>query len=144
MNTPRNNGGTLTSTNLAAATLYARQQADAGRVEPGTKAFDDLLNTIRHINNWDIKSSTIPDAPVTGGSALVQKSRMYNLEGQWNLSDKVKYFDLLIGGDARIYEIIPDGNNFVDFSRPIDERNKPVSIDGKVSDSSDFGKTCIL
>lgn len=135
-----NNGGTLTSTNLAAATLYARQQADAGRVEPGTKAFDDLLNTIRHINNWDIKSGTIPDAPVTGGSALVQKSRMYNLEGQWNLSDKVKYFDLLIGGDARIYEIIPDGNNFVDFSRPIDERNKPVSVDGKVSDSSDFGK----
>jgi iron complex outermembrane recepter protein len=30
---------------------------------------------------------------------------------------------LLIGGDARIYEIIPDGNNFVDFSRPIAERN---------------------
>ena len=32
----------------------------------------------------------------------------------------------MIGGDARIYEIIPDGNNFVDFSRPIAERNKPL------------------
>ena len=25
----------------------------------------------------------------------------------------------------RLYDIIPDGNNFVDFSRPIGERNKP-------------------
>ncbi|MFT3700992.1 MAG: TonB-dependent receptor [Agriterribacter sp.] len=134
-----NNGGELNSSNLAAATQYARQQADAGRVEPGTKAFNDLFNTIRHINNWDIKSSAIPDAPVTGGSALIQKSRMYHLEGQWDLSSKVKIFNLLIGGDGRIYEIIPDGNNFVDFSRPIDERNKPVSVDGKVPDSSNFG-----
>jgi iron complex outermembrane receptor protein len=30
------NGGALTNANLAAATAYARQQADAGRVEPGT------------------------------------------------------------------------------------------------------------
>ena len=26
----------------------------------------------------------------------------------------------------RLYEIIPDGNNFVDFSRPISERNKQL------------------
>lgn len=133
------NGGALTSSNLADATIYARRQADAGRVEPGTKAFNDLVNTIRHINNWDIKSSTIPDAPVTGGAALIQKSHMYHAEGQWDLSRRVKYFNLLIGADARVYEIIPDGNNFVDFSRPIDERNKPVEINGKVPDSSNFG-----
>lgn len=119
------NGG-LTSANLAAATKYARQQADAGRAEPGTRYFDSLVNVIRHINNWDIKSSAIPDAPVTGGAALVQKSRMYHTEAQWDLSSKIRVFDLLIGGDARVYEVIPDGNNFVDFSRPIDERNKPL------------------
>ena len=134
-----NHGGALNSGNLADATIFARQQADAGRVEPGTKEFNDLVNTIRHINNWDIKSSAIPDAPVTGGAALIQKSRMYHAEGQWDLSRHVKYFNLLIGGDARIYEIIPDGNNFVDFSRPIDQRNKPVMVDGKVPDSSNFG-----
>jgi iron complex outermembrane recepter protein len=132
--------GALNSANLAAATQYARQQADASRVVPGRQAFEDLKNTITKINNWDIKSSAIPDAPVTGGSALVQKSNMYHVEGQWDLSKKVKLFDLLIGADARVYEIIPDGNNFVDFSRPIDERNKPVVVDGKVPDSNDFGK----
>jgi outer membrane receptor protein involved in Fe transport len=134
------NGGALTSANLAAANQYARAQADASRVVPGTQAFEDLKNTIRGINNWDIKSGTIPDAPVTGGSALVQKSNLYHLEGQWDLSEKTKIFDLLVGADARVYEVIPDGNNFVDFSRPIDERNKPVEIDGKVPDSSNFGK----
>ena len=131
--------GALNSANLAAATQYAREQADASRVVPGTQAFEDLKNTITKINNWDIKSSAIPDAPATGGSALVQKSNMYHVEGQWDLSKKVKIFDLLIGADARVYEIIPDGNNFVDFSRPIDERNKPVVVDGKVPDSNDFG-----
>ena len=131
--------GGLTSDNLAAATQYARQLADAGRVQPGTPEFDALKNTITKINNWDIKSSAIPDAPVTGGAALMQKSRMYHNEAQWDLSKYVKVFDLLIGGDARVYEVIPDGNNFVDFSRPIDERNKPVMVDGKVPDSNNFG-----
>jgi outer membrane cobalamin receptor len=120
------NGGTLTSANLAAANDYARKTADAGRVEPGTQAFEDLKNTIRHINNWDIQSSLIPDAPATGGAALIQKSRLYHIEGQYDLSKKVKIFDLLIGGDARVYEVIPDGNNFVDFTRSIVDRNKQL------------------
>lgn len=119
------NGGALTSDNLAAATQYARIQADASRVVPGTAAFDALKNTIIKINNWDIKSSSIPNAPVTGGAALIQRSRLYHTEAQWDLSGKVKIVDLLIGADARIYQVIPDGNNFVDFSRPIDQRNVP-------------------
>ena len=117
------NGGSLTSANLAAATRYAREAADASRVKPGTPEFEQLKNTIIGINNWDIRSSSIPDAPVTGGAALVQRSRLYHTEAQWDLSSKIKWFDLLVGGDARVYEIIPDGNNFVDFSRPIAERN---------------------
>lgn len=118
-------GGELTSANLADAGRYARTQADAGRAEPGTDRFNRLVDTIRKINNWDIKSTSIPDAPVTGGAALIQKSRLYHTEAQWDLSKYTRVLDLLIGADARIYQIIPDGNNFVDFSRTIDERNKP-------------------
>jgi iron complex outermembrane receptor protein len=120
-----NNGG-LSSANLAAATQYARQQADASRVLPGTPEFERLKNTIIGINNWDIRSSAIPDAPETGGAALAQRSRLYHLEGQWDLSGRIRPFDLLLGADARVYEVIPDGNNFVDFSRPIEERNVPL------------------
>ena len=64
-----NNGGALTSDNLAAATAFARKQADAGRVEPGTARFNTVKDSIIKINNWDIKSATIPNAPVTGGAA---------------------------------------------------------------------------
>ena len=130
------NGGALSSTNLAAATIYARSVADAGRAEPGTARFEALKDTIRHINNWDIKSSTIPDAAVTGGAALIQKSNTYHIEGQWDLTKAVKYFDLLVGGDARVYEVIPDGNNFVDFSRPIADRNK-------IEENGTYGKNVL-
>jgi outer membrane receptor protein involved in Fe transport len=120
------NGGALTSANLAAANQFARAQADAGRAQPGTAAFNALMDTIININNWDIKSGTTPDAPSTGGAALWQNSRYYNFDGQWDLSQYTKSFNLLIGGNARIYNVIPDGNNFVDFSRPIIERNKEL------------------
>jgi iron complex outermembrane receptor protein len=120
------NGGALTSANLAAANQYARSVADSSRVEPGTAAFNSLMDTIININNWDIKSGTTPDAPSTGGAALWQNSRYYNVDAQWDLTQYTKSFNLLIGGNARLYNIIPDGNNFVDFSRPIVERNKPL------------------
>lgn len=109
---------------LAAAMSIARQSADAGRAEPGTAAFNDLLNTIRKINNWDI-GSVIPGAPATGGAFLSQKSRTYHFDAQWDLSERLKYFDLLIGVDGRVFEVIPDGNNFVDYSKPISERTTP-------------------
>lgn len=125
--------GGLTSHNLVEATQYARAQADAGRVLPGTPLFDSLKTVITAINNWDIRSSSIPDAPITGGAALIQKSRLYHTEAQWDLSSKIQFINLLIGGDARVYEVIPDGNNFVDFTRPIDERNKPL-------ENGSFGK----
>lgn len=120
------NGGSLNSSNLAAATAFARQQADAGRVIPGTDRFNTVKDSIIKINNWDIKSGTIPNAPVTGGAALIQKSNVYHVEGQWDLSKPIKYFNLLLGADARVYELIPDGNNFVDFSRSVEERNSAL------------------
>ena len=132
-------GGSLTSANLAAATAYARQQADAGRVEPGTARFNIVKDSIIKINNWDIKSSTIPDAPETGGAALIQKSNLYHIEGQLDLTQQVKYFNLLIGADARVYELFPDGNNFVDFSRPIADRNKPLE-DGSFGKATYYKK----
>lgn len=132
-------GGVLTSAILADATKYARQQADLGRVEPGTQRFNIVKDSITSINNWDIKSSTIPNAPVTGGAALIQKSNLYHIEGQWDLTKQVKYFNLLVGADARVYELIPDGNNFVDFKRPIAERNTPLA-DGSFGSNTYYKK----
>lgn len=132
-------GGALNSSNLAAATQYARQQADLGRVEPGTERFNIVKDSIIHINNWDIKSGSIPNAPVTGGAALIQKSNLYHIEGQWDLTQYLKFANVLVGGDARVYELIPDGNNFVDFKRAIADRNNALP-DGSFGSNTYYKK----
>jgi outer membrane cobalamin receptor len=134
-----NNGGALTSSNLAAATAFARLQADASRVVPGTQRFNTVRDSIISINNWDIKSSAIPNAPLTGGAALIQKSNLYHVEGQLDLTKQVKIFNLLVGADARVYELIPDGNNFVDFTRSIADRNTPLA-DGSFGSNTYYKK----
>ena len=109
---------------LATAMNAARVVADQGRVLPGTEAFNTLKNTIVGINNWDIAVNTA-GAPATGGAALWQRSNTYHSEFQWNLNKYIKFADVLVGADYRRYEVIPDGNNFVDFSKPIDQRATP-------------------
>jgi outer membrane cobalamin receptor len=134
-----NNGGVLTSSNLAAANAFARLQADASRVVPGTQRFNTVRDSIIGINNWDIKSTAIPNAPLTGGAALIQKSNLYHVEGQLDLTKQVKIFNLLVGADARVYELIPDGNNFVDFTRSIADRNTPLA-DGSFGSNTYYKK----
>ncbi|MFB9864119.1 TonB-dependent receptor [Rufibacter immobilis] len=114
------NGGT----DLATAMQLARQAADAGRAEPGTPQFQNLMHTIRNINNWD-HGKVISGAPATGGAWLTQKSRLYHADAQYDFVDRLSFANLLVGADARVYEVIPDGNNFVDFTRPIEERTLP-------------------
>lgn len=110
---------------LVDAMQQARSFADAGRPEPGSDAFNNLKNTIVNTNNWD-HGSIYPTAPATGGAALWQRSRTYHNEIQYDFSHLTKqYVDILAGADARVFEVIPDGNNFVDFSKPIAERATP-------------------
>lgn len=113
--------------NLNDAFILARQQADKNRVIPGTAAFEQLKNTIIGINNWDSANSGIAGAPATGGAKLEQKSRFYQGEITYDLTRFIKIFSLLAGADYRLYSITPDGNNFVDFNRPVSERNIPLS-----------------
>lgn len=112
-------------TELAEAMRRARVVADEGRVVPGTPQFDALKNTIIGINNWD-HANVVAGAPPTGGAWLDQHSRVYHLDAQWDLTKRIdEVVNLLVGVDGRIYEVIPDGNNFVDFSKPLDKRTEP-------------------
>jgi iron complex outermembrane recepter protein len=107
-------------TNLATAMQLARKAADAGRAEPGTPEFNALKNTIVNSNNWDI-ASVVPGGAPQGGGALWQYSNTYHLDFQYNVS-AIKWANILLGADYRRYEVVPDGNTFVDFSRPLAER----------------------
>ena len=115
LQTQINNG-----TDLATAMKLARIVADQGRYEPGTARFDSLKNIIVNSNNWDIASVVAGGAP-NGGGALWQFSNTYHFDFQYNFS-KIKWANILVGADYRRYEVIPDGNTFVDFSRPLAQR----------------------
>ncbi|HVI46909.1 MAG TPA: TonB-dependent receptor [Chitinophaga sp.] len=110
---------------ITAAHQAARTFADAGRWTPGTPEFEAQRDKIKGINDWDIYPVSKNPANTSGGAALLQKSRFYHAEGTWNLRKYVTFADVLVGADYRTYEIIPDGNNFVDFSLPMDKRNQP-------------------
>ena len=51
----------------------------------------------------------------------------------FNTTSAVKWANILVGADYRLFEVIPDGNTFVDFSRQVSERTK-AGKDGR------FGK----
>ena len=120
---------------LVAANAAARAAADAGRPEPGSDVFNSTKETISGINNWDhpsVYSYVQKQDPsnTTGGAKLYQNSRLFHGEVQYNLSSLVNDFaKIQVGADARIYDVIPDGNNFVDFSKSIATRTQPGGKD---------------
>ena len=113
---------------LAGAMRAARTAADAGRAQPGTLAFEALKNTITATNNWD-SGANVPGAPQPGGAALTQRSTTYHAEATQALGALVPFADVLVGADVRLYAVRPDGNNFVDFDRPLTERGLPGGRD---------------
>ena len=92
----------------AAAHVQARTFADAGRFTPGTMAFDNALDKLQNVNNWD------------SGAALRVKAGFVQAELQWNMTEtwlkKLKEkagLEILTGFDHRTYIVTPDGNYFI-------------------------------
>ncbi len=110
---------------IVAASASARAAADNGRFVPGTEAFNNQAAKIKSINDWDIYPTSSNPLNTTGGAAFATSSRFYQAEGTWNLHKYIHFADVLIGADYRLYDLIPDGNNFVDFSKNLKDRNTP-------------------
>ncbi len=92
----------------ADALAQARQLADTGRPQPGTPEFAAIKDRLRDINNWDI------------GAALRVQSWLYHAEAQVDLTQvwlakwrQKAGIHLLAGLDYRLYEVVPDGNYFI-------------------------------
>jgi iron complex outermembrane receptor protein len=102
------NNAVQTGANPAAAHAQARNFADAGRFTSGTEAFDNALNKLQNVNNWD------------SGAALRVKASFVQAEIQWSLTEtwlttlkKKTGLDILTGFDHRTYIVNPDGNYFI-------------------------------
>lgn len=96
------NAAVAGNTAVAEAHHVARRMADNGRLQPGTNAFDQKLQELQDINNWDI------------GAALRVKANLVHTEGTVDLGKLLHTsYNLQAGADFRDYIIVPDGNYFI-------------------------------
>ncbi len=104
--------GAYIQSTLAGATpeqahAAGRATADTGRLIPGTDAFKAAFNNV--IANPDVLS----------GSKLVDNSRIYHSDGNYNLKDIVKFAEIQVGGSFRQYQLNSHGRIYTDASGPI-------------------------
>ena len=94
-------------TNPAAAHAYARSRADFGRLVPGSQAFKDAFNQV------------IADPSILTGSKLVDNSRIYHSEANYNFKDLFKPAEIQVGGSYRLYELNSSGRIYTDANSTI-------------------------
>jgi outer membrane receptor protein involved in Fe transport len=85
----------------------ARATADTGRLIPGTEAFKNAFNQV--IANPDVLS----------GSRLVDNSRIYHSDVNYNFKDLIKFAEIQVGGSYRLYELNSFGRIYTDANGPI-------------------------
>lgn len=92
----------------AAAHAAARAAAETGRLEPGTAAYDAALN--------DAISKPIGK----GGAKFADRTDLYHVEGQYNLSSLVdNVVNLMVGANFRQYVLNSQGTIFADTTGTI-------------------------
>jgi hypothetical protein len=85
----------------------ARAVADTGRLLPGSDAFKSAFNQV------------INDPSVLSGSKLVDNSRIYHSDANYNFKDLIKFAEIQAGGSFRLYELNSFGRIYTDANGPI-------------------------
>jgi outer membrane receptor protein involved in Fe transport len=98
---------TLAGATPDAAHLLARNTADSGRFLPGTDAFRNAF------------SQVTSEASVLSGSKLVDNSRIYHSDANYNFKDEIKFAEIQVGGSFRQYELNSYGRIYTDANGPI-------------------------
>ncbi len=98
--------------NAAASNAYARGKADVGRLIPGTPAFQTAFDQVTS------------EASVLSGSKLVDNSKVYHSDANYNFKDIIKFAEIQIGGSYREYQLNSHGRIYTDASGPIKYNEK--------------------
>ncbi len=101
-------GARLSGVTDADAHTLARKAADADRLDASNPAFKRAFDSVRAV-------------PISkGGGLFVDKTNLYQVEGQYNLSDFTgKFADILIGGNYKKYVLNSEGTLFADSAGTI-------------------------
>lgn len=91
----------------AGAHTAARDFADSGMPVAGSAYFNHIKDSISQ-------------KPITeGGTLFLDRSKMYNVAGQYNFSDMIKWAELIVGVNWRYYDLNSKGTLFPDEDGPI-------------------------
>lgn len=85
----------------------ARAFADQGRVPAGTAEFDRIAN--------EVKNRAIPGdltTPGRVGAKFLDKTALYHFEGMYNFSEQIKWAEIIVGGNYRVYALNSEGTLF--------------------------------
>ena len=99
--------GTLAGMTPQQAHAVGRSTADTGRFMPGTAEFKNAFNQV--IANPDVLS----------GSRLVDNSKIYHSDANYNFKDLIKFAEIQVGGSFRAYELNSHGRIYTDANGPI-------------------------
>jgi len=89
------------------AHIAARNTADTGRFLPGTQQFNNAFNQV------------INDESVLSGSKLVDNSKIYHSDANYNFKDLIKIAEIQVGGSFRLYELNSHGRIYTDANGAI-------------------------
>lgn len=95
-------------TTPAEAHAFARKVADTGRLIPGTDAFKTAF------------AKVTGDADILTGSKLVDNSRIYHSDVNYNFKDLFKPAEIQVGGSYRLYSLNSHGRIYTDKDSKID------------------------
>jgi outer membrane receptor for ferrienterochelin and colicin len=98
---------TLGGATPTAAHQIARNTAETGRFLPGSDAFKTAFNQVTS------------EASVLSGSKLVDNSRIYHSDVNYNFKDVIKFAEIQVGGSYRLYELNSHGRIYTDANGPI-------------------------
>ena len=90
----------------AEAHAAARAFADQGRPAAGSTQFNDLFDAVRK-------------TPIPGGGLFKETSQMWMGEGQYNFSDKIKFAEVIVGGNVKKYILNSENTLFYEPDGPI-------------------------
>ena len=84
----------------------ARSYADNGRPVAGSEQFNQIFDQVRK-------------TPIPKGGLFLEKSQLWMTEGQYNFSNKIKFAEIIIGGNWKKYVLNSKGTLFIDTLKPI-------------------------
>ena len=88
----------------------ARAAADAGMLKPGTPEFDEAFDAASEISANNLGA----------GAKIIDVSKIYNYEMDYDFEDKLSIGQLIVGANLRHYNLDTQGTLYTDYN------NKPI------------------